>query len=167
MLDQGILELLEQTYLHLRSDLSLFVELVGATEHWLRERGHPIAAYSHASSLENCVNQTLDCVFKHDIANIADLRVALCPHARIQDKTMTAEFFHLTLEASNLSQACSWLCDHHQLIDLCTFLNHTHSPYLFLLARIHPQHKLLNIVPLRIIKHELQAGQSLGNSRCF
>ena len=106
MLYKCSLELLKQAYLHLWRDLPILVKLVGAREHRLGERGHPVAAYPHTPSLKDGVNQTLDRVFKHDITNIADLMVTLCSHTRVQNEAMPAEFLHLALKASNFSEAC-------------------------------------------------------------
>ena len=50
---------------------------------------------------------------------------------------------------------------------LRAFLDHAHGAYLLLLAWVQTKHELLNIVTLRIVKHELDAWEPFCDSRCF
>ena len=115
----------------------------------MRVSRHPETAYSHAFPLENSVNETFNCVLKHYIANVADLVIPLRPHAWIEDETVTAEFFHFTLEASFFLESRVSEKDRFIMLSL---LDQTQCPYLFLLARIHAQHELLHVVTLRVVK---------------
>ena len=50
---------------------------------------------------------------------------------------------------------------------LRALLDHAHGSYLLLLAWVQTKHKLLNIVTLCIVKHELEAREPFRDGRCF
>ena len=78
------LQLLEHWNLHFcwqQLQARLF-GLLGGLQRTVVHR-HAVATDSHWPALHNSIDQTFDCVFKENVAYVADLRITLGPHAWI------------------------------------------------------------------------------------